>query len=162
MSPYIDDNQTIRMTRCFGLRFEPPRANDSRPANVQWIHPPEIYFERQGMAAMIIQLHGRLDVQGGAVLQQRIADIAPIGNPLWVLDMGNVDFIDSAGLVALIEAFQTAAQAGSRLVLCSVRPPARLILDITQLDQVFTIFNSYEEFLLTLSKSVELREPALV
>jgi anti-sigma B factor antagonist len=114
------------------------------------------------MAAMVIQLHGRLDVQGGAALLQRIGAITQVDNPFWALDMGNVDFIDSAGLVALIEAFQTAAQAGARLVLCSVRPPARLILDITQLDQVFTIFNSYEEFLLTLPKSVELREPALV
>jgi anti-sigma B factor antagonist len=111
----------------------------------------------------VIQLHGRLDVQGGRVLQQQIAAMEKVNQPFWALDLGNVDFIDSAGLVALIEAFQTAAQAGSNLVLCGVRPAARLILDITQLDQVFTIFNSYEEFLSSLPQSaVVLREPALV
>jgi anti-sigma B factor antagonist len=111
---------------------------------------------------VVIQLQGRLDVAGGAALMERIGAVVKGENPFWALDMGNVDFIDSAGLVALIEAFQTAAQAGAKLVLCSVRPSARLILDITQLDQVFTIFNTYDEFLGSLPKAVQLREPALV
>jgi anti-sigma B factor antagonist len=161
MSPYIKNDQVTRMTKRSGSRFEQPGANGLRLTCNGLIHQKSI-LRGKGMAAVVIQLHGRLDVQGGAVLLQRIAAIAQVGNPFWALDMGNVDFIDSAGLVALIEAFQTAGQAGASLVLCSVRPPARLILDITQLDQVFTIFNSYEEFLLTLPQPTALREPALV
>jgi anti-anti-sigma factor len=56
--------------------------------------------------------------------------------------MSNVDFVDSAGLVALIAGLKAANRHGCRLAICSLRPPIRLIFEITQLDRAFEIFDS--------------------
>jgi anti-sigma B factor antagonist len=60
------------------------------------------------------------------------------------LDMTQVEFIDSAGLVALVATLQAAATAEVEVCLCGLNAQARLILDITQLDQVFQVVDSIE------------------
>jgi anti-sigma B factor antagonist len=95
--------------------------------------------------AASIALRGRLDRSGSARLRLEIQHLATSSEKLWVLDMSAVEFIDSAGLVALVESLQVAANAQAKLVLCGLNPKARLILDITQLDRVFPIVDRIEE-----------------
>jgi anti-anti-sigma factor len=95
--------------------------------------------------AITLQLAGRLDREGGEWLGQRVADLVASQQKFWVLNLSRVDFIDSAGLAALVDAFKQASQAGATLILSGVHPPARLILDITQLDRVFTIANELSD-----------------
>jgi anti-sigma B factor antagonist len=86
----------------------------------------------------------RLDAQGGAGLQQELSKLlstneSHTGDRICLLDMTEVEFIDSDGLFALLGILETASKRGIQLILCSVSPLARLVLDITQLDRVFTI-----------------------
>lgn len=111
-------------------------------------------IERQNK--ILLQPQGCLDAAGGAWLKQQLAMIAPRRYEHWLIDMSGVEFIDSAGLVALATALKTATQMGANLVLMGLRPSARLIFEITQLDRVFNIFESYEEFLLSQQLSVVL------
>lgn len=90
---------------------------------------------------------GRIDVQGGMVLSEKMAAVVPQHNQLWVIDLVEVDFMDSSGLVALVKGLKAAHQSGCRLVLCNVQAPVRLVLELTQLDSVFEIFNTYEDIL---------------
>ncbi|MFM6276942.1 MAG: STAS domain-containing protein, partial [Dolichospermum sp.] len=64
---------------------------------------------------------------------------------LWVIDLADVDFMDSSGLVPLVKGLTKARQSGCRLVLCNVKAPVKLILELTQLDSVFEIFPNYED-----------------
>lgn len=105
---------------------------------------------------ILLQPQGRLDLSGGTWLKQQIAMIAPRRYQLWVIDMSDVEFIDSAGLLALANGLKTAAQAGARLILFGLRPAARVIFEITQLDRVFTIFESYDAFQRSLKISTAL------
>jgi anti-sigma B factor antagonist len=88
----------------------------------------------------------RLDAQGGAGLQEAISNVLNSGihtqRDRMVLDMADVEFIDSDGIVALISVFQAASTKGIQLILCSVQPIARLVFDISQLDKVFTIIEN--------------------
>lgn len=94
---------------------------------------------------VLIRLQGRLDSEGSANLQRQLSTIEPAQHTRWILDLSHVDFVDSAGLVALIAALNMATQNKCRLVLCNPHPSVRLILDITQLDQVFEIVDSHTE-----------------
>lgn len=105
---------------------------------------------RSNSGEILLQPQGRLDIQGGEWLQQQLEMIAPRRYSLWVIDMSCIDFIDSSGLASLVAGLNTATQAGSRLVLCGLRPAAQMIFDITQLDRAFTIFESYEALLASL------------
>jgi anti-sigma B factor antagonist len=91
-----------------------------------------------------LTLQGRLDRHGSDWLQQQIQTLAEGPTRLWVLDMAQVEFIDSAGLVALVDALQVATDAKAQLVLCGLNPKAKLILDITQLDRVFPIVDNLD------------------
>jgi anti-sigma B factor antagonist len=63
-----------------------------------------------------------------------------------LVDMKEVEFLDSAGLMALIKGFRLAQSLGKRFSLCSVAPSVRMIFELTQLDTVFEIFDDRETF----------------
>jgi len=94
--------------------------------------------------AVVLQPQGRLDLEGGVALQHQIAAIAPDLYSYWILDLANIDFINSSGLVALITGLNMASKSNCRLVICNVQAPARLIFEITQLDRVFEIVEDVE------------------
>lgn len=56
-----------------------------------------------------------------------------------VVDMGMVESIDSAGLMALVSALKAAQQLNKRFCLCAVSQHIHMVLEMTQLDRVFEI-----------------------
>jgi anti-sigma B factor antagonist len=79
-------------------------------------------------------------------LQQLTAIVETSDNSLILIDMKEVEFMDSAGLMALIEGFRFAQEMKKELSICSVAPPVRMLFELTQLDNVFKIFESQESF----------------
>ena len=67
-------------------------------------------------------------------------------SPLLV-NMENVEFIDSAGLMALIDAFRFAKDLDCKMSICSVAAPVKMVFELTQLDKVFNIFDSQDSYL---------------
>jgi anti-sigma B factor antagonist len=57
-----------------------------------------------------------------------------------VVDLENVKFLDSAGLIALVTAQRVAQDLNQRLVLCSVAPSIMILFELTQLDKAFEFF----------------------
>jgi len=108
----------------------------------------------QGYQLIVLQPEGRLDLQGGKVLGQQLAGLIPQRHDLWVIELAKVNFMDSSGLVALVTGLKAARQSGCRLVLCNVQAPVRLIFELTQLDSVFEIFESYDAVLTTVNAAV--------
>ena len=100
---------------------------------------------------IVLQPQGRLDLQGGSALEQQLAALVPQRHDLWVIDLAQVDFMDSSGLVALVTGIKAARQSGCRLVLCNVQAPVRLVFELTQLDSVFEIFENYDAVLTTVN-----------
>jgi anti-sigma B factor antagonist len=102
--------------------------------------------ERQ---VILFKPQGRIDLQGGIALSEKMAEVVPQENQLWVIDLAQVDFMDSSGLFPLVTGLKEARRSGCRLVICNVQAPVRLVLELTQLDSVFEMFNTYEEILVT-------------
>lgn len=63
-----------------------------------------------------------------------------------LVDLGAVTFIDSAGLMALVSGLKQAKKMGRRFSLCSVSAGIRMILELSQLDRVFEIFENVDSF----------------
>ncbi|CEJ43360.1 STAS domain-containing protein [Umezakia ovalisporum] len=93
---------------------------------------------------VLFKPHGTIDLQGGMAFSTEMLKVTPQPHQVWVIDLSEVDFMDSSGLVPLINGLTLARKNGCRLVLCNVQPPVRLILELTQLDSVFEIFDTYE------------------
>ena len=100
---------------------------------------------------IVLQPQKRLDLEGGKTLEEQLAGLVPQHQALWVIDLAKVDFMDSAGLVSLVAGLKAARNSACRLVLCNVQAPVRLIFELTQLDSVFEIFDSYDALLTTVN-----------
>lgn len=108
----------------------------------------------------IIQLHppANLDSYGSAVLQQQISATTSKAGDIWVIDMAQVEFINSAGVLALISALTLARCANCRLLVSNLRPAIKLVFEITQLDQALEIIDSN----INLAKMSNQEERALI
>ncbi|MBW4474483.1 MAG: STAS domain-containing protein [Stenomitos rutilans HA7619-LM2] len=84
----------------------------------------------------------RLDLMGGVGLQRQIAAIEPEQGSLWLIDMAHVEFIDSAGRLALVKTLSLAQANHCRLLICNLPASIRIIFELTQLDQVFELVDS--------------------
>lgn len=100
---------------------------------------------KQKVQVVLFKPQGSIDLEGGMALSNEMATVIPQPDQLWIIDLAQVDFMDSSGLVPLVQGLKAAHQSGCRLVLCNVKAPVRLILELTQLDSVFEIFNTYDE-----------------
>lgn len=81
-----------------------------------------------------------------ATLQTQLMEaVSSPQEPIVLVDMAQVEFLDSAGLMTLVHALRLAQKLERRLVLCSVSPSIRIILELAQLDQVFEIFANTAE-----------------
>lgn len=74
------------------------------------------------------------------------AAISSSTNDCLLVDLGQVEFIDGAGLMALISAFNLAKSLNRRFSLCSILPSIRMIFELTQLDRAFEIFENRNSF----------------
>ena len=61
--------------------------------------------------------------------------------------MAAVDCIDSSGLCALVGGLNAARHRGCRVVICNLSATVRLIFEITQLDPLLEIFDSFDQII---------------
>ena len=99
----------------------------------------------------VLELHGTLDAgtqaQARDVLASHIATggIGFPGHPCIILDLGKLDFLDSAGLAVLIRARKRCDAAGGWLILSSPQGVVRKFLDMMHMDAEFLIWEETRE-----------------
>jgi anti-sigma B factor antagonist len=63
-----------------------------------------------------------------------------------LIDLHKVSFMDSSGLGALVSAVQKVQQSGGTLAICSLNGQARMLFELSNLDQFFQIYANRTEF----------------
>ncbi len=102
----------------------------------------------------IIRVDGRLDLAGTNSLKDEIRRRLQDNRTQLILDLKQVDFINSSGLGALVSVLKDVRLAGGRLVLSDLAPYVQEIFAITQLSNVFEIFGSKTEARATFQKPI--------
>jgi len=93
--------------------------------------------------AAILSLSGKFLAGGdGPYLRQKVKDLMDAGTRKLVVDFADVPYIDSTGLGFLAGARVAGQNAGARIVLASLNPHVRKILDEVNLAQFFVIAGS--------------------
>lgn len=70
-----------------------------------------------------------------------------------VVDLGNVEFVDSSGLGALISTLKVLRANDGEMVLTNVTEAVRSVLEITRLLRVFDVYDTPEDALAALAGS---------
>ena len=93
----------------------------------------------------IVSLTGRfLAGSDGPFLRQKVKDLIEAGTKKLVINFFGVPYIDSTGLGFLAGSRVTAQNAGVNMVLASLNPHVKRVLDGVHLSQFFTIAESEE------------------
>jgi anti-sigma B factor antagonist len=101
-----------------------------RTGRVQFL---EISTRRYGRHALVA-LGGELDLAGAGEMRARLRAACEESDGRVILDLSELQFIDSTGLSILVEYHERARVAGGRLVLVAPRAAVVRILRITGLD----------------------------
>lgn len=87
-----------------------------------------------------LKLQGAINAANAHELQDQIAQALQQQEvTCLVVDMGLVDFLDSAGLNSLVAGLKLAQHLGKQLLLEAVPQPVWMILELTQLDRLFPV-----------------------
>jgi anti-sigma B factor antagonist len=100
----------------------------------------------------VVRLSGDVDVESSPALTETLTTVqAGLGAEPLVLDLTEVEFLDSSGLGVLVAAHQRASLQGGTLVLAGLHPRVAKVLRITKLNKVFTVADSVDEAMSTSS-----------
>jgi anti-sigma B factor antagonist len=77
------------------------------------------------------------------------------GAPHWIVNLEAVDYIDSAGLGAIIDGYAWASRQGGSLKLLHPRPRAQYLLALTGLSNVMESFDSEEAALASFPREAQ-------
>jgi anti-sigma B factor antagonist len=77
-------------------------------------------------------------------LTPRIRDILASGITMVLLDLREVTYVNSTSLGNMVDLQQVIETNGGKLVLVNPNPRVSAIFEVTQLDKVFTVFDSLE------------------
>jgi anti-sigma B factor antagonist len=91
---------------------------------------------------VILDLSGRITIgDGTVVVRDTIQKLLHNGDRKVLMNLEDVDYIDSAGLGELVTAFTTVRNEGGQVKLLKLTHRVRDLLQITKL---LTVFDSYE------------------
>jgi anti-sigma B factor antagonist len=93
--------------------------------------------QREGQTRVV--LGGELDIASAERLERELASIERNSPGTLVLDLRQVEFVDSTGLRALIAADKRARSGGRRLAIVAGSNAVERLLSVTKLDQRFEL-----------------------
>lgn len=100
---------------------------------------------------LIVDLSGRITIgEGTKILRDYLQKLLDAGDRKFLLNLADVDYIDSSGLGELVTAFTTVRNQGGLLKLLNLTRRVQDLLQITKLLTVFEVFNSEAEALKTM------------
>jgi anti-sigma B factor antagonist len=95
----------------------------------------------------IVDLSGQLTSFASGVLRQTISDLMSQGNKQIVLNVGNLMYLDSSGVGALVNCYMSVIKQGGDMKVVGLTPKVEEVLKITQLYRIFQDFHDEEEAL---------------
>ncbi|HEY1732312.1 MAG TPA: STAS domain-containing protein [Terriglobales bacterium] len=95
---------------------------------------------RQVDGVTILDLSGRITLGEGSVqLRDAVRDLLAKGQKNVLLNLGDVNYIDSSGIGELVSAYTTARNQGGELKLLNLTKKVHDLLQITKLYTVFDV-----------------------
>src|SRR6476659_3447912 len=95
---------------------------------------------RQIDGVTIVDLSGRITLgEGSVILSDTVRELMGKGSKKILLNLGDVNYIDSSGIGELVSAFTTVRNQGGELKLLNLTKKVHDLLQITKLYTVFDI-----------------------
>lgn len=96
---------------------------------------------REAGPVSVVDISGRITLgDGSALLRKTIRGLLEEGRTRILLNLGDVDYIDSSGIGELVSGYSTVKGRGGELKLLNLSRRVRDLLQLTKLYTVFDVF----------------------
>ncbi len=93
----------------------------------------------------VVRIYGEVDLSWSQEIRKIVLEALSLNAPVAV-DLSKVSYMDSSGIAALVEGFQTARSKSQSFALVSVSVSVRSVLELARLDRVFPLHENLQEF----------------
>lgn len=93
----------------------------------------------------VIELDGELDLYNAYKVKTLYAKMAEKGINSIILDLENLDYLDSSGLGSMIYIFSDLKKHDGKMSLCHLNGSPKDLIQMTRLDKLFLIADTIEE-----------------
>ncbi len=101
--------------------------------------------EKLVSGVMVLDLRGRVTLgEETEALRERIKRLVEAGHTRIVVNLGEVNYLDSVGLSTLVASYTSTRRQGGNLKLLNLTKRLRDLLQITRLSTVFEVYDSLE------------------
>ena len=91
----------------------------------------------------ILDLHGKVTIgEGSKLVREKIRELLENGNKDILMNLGDVTYVDSAGIGELVSSYTTVTNQGGQFKLLNLTKKIRELLAITKL---LTVFDSFDD-----------------
>lgn len=104
----------------------------------------KIAIEQRGAGVAVARVTGRLDFAAAQEARGQFGAAIAAGGRTLIVDLGRVEFVDSAGLGSLIGGMRAARQAGGDLHIANPTDQVKTLLSLTSLDRVLKVYPTVE------------------
>jgi anti-sigma B factor antagonist len=100
-----------------------------------------------GATVIVLVPEGRLDITTAWQFRLKLQECISKLSRHVVVNLGQVNFIDSSGLTSLVAGMRDANKVKGSFRICNVHPEAKLVFEVTMMDSVFEIFETEQDAL---------------
>ncbi len=101
---------------------------------------------KEGVAIMTL-VFDNITMHQNEELKKAFSTLLNRGNKNIVLDLSKITYISSVVIASLVFMIKRAKEAGGDLVICGVKGKVKEVLEMTNLDKVFSIFDDRQKAL---------------
>lgn len=94
----------------------------------------------------ILEPVGTLNAVKGNEVRREVEYMLNNGAEVVLIDLKNVQFIDSSGLGALVAAMQFVRKNNKKLFVCSVNNQVKMLFELTKMDRIMHILTDRNQF----------------
>lgn len=99
--------------------------------------------QREVGSVTIVDLSGKISLgEGSALLRKTIRDLLGAGQVKILLNLGDVNYIDSSGIGELVSGFTAVRNRNGELKLLNL---TKKVHDLLQITKLFTVFDIYSD-----------------
>jgi len=103
---------------------------------------------RQSEGLVILDLSGDIDLAHSPAMRKALlGEIKEKHTRKVFLNLKNVRYIDSSGIASLVEGLKASRDQGSRMILYSLSPSVREVMELSRLQKIFEIYDNEEQAL---------------
>ncbi len=102
-----------------------------------------------------IHLTGEMDLYSSNALKETVAELWKDGHTRLVIDLSELDYVDSSGIGALLGVYSSSQKRGHRIIFCGATGSVLKVIELTKLDGFLPLERSLEQALEAITPTEE-------